>query len=713
MPLIIEQNNSNNNNSTTNNININNNHNNTMKNNHNHNHNHNNNSKLISSREIWKNAINTLLTALENILLDKNGMPIKSNSLVVENDTKTVRKMIEGQTSSDSMMEEFESIFGNLSPLKRKREDETNGHKNKSQKISKCLSVKLAKSLSLSSTEDNESNNNNNNNDNDNDNENESLKIENISEMNINNNNINNNNPLSPTLSLSSSSPSNGLNLFQRNIKRCSSRRTFNGKCGGGGGGGFRNPFVSSTTTTTTNNDTLDMDIVITDQQHATTMTTYESQRIQLLRHILSDPLPSDENYLNYWNNVTVTLSDWIELQAQKKNMSLLEFRIQFHERFFQMELSLVKLHNNIPKVYDEIRCSVDMFLLNADWLRCDYCKPFTQIFPQWQTLGRNLENFVQYVEIVEDMKTMVSSEYSQSGDVCLVIQKAKELLEFKKSLYGEILQQNGLTWKRLGFPVSDSWFYTTKQWLHGLAFHCLSIMNNELNKYEPTNIDDTRVAKIMENVTSCIKIIKIIVELIGTSSNKLTLTSLILATSYVEWGLSQIDRMENKVRCVEIRMMHICDNINHILHYLHIIQDADGQDIIFPRENIIINNNNNTNNNNNSNNNNNNNNNNNDNNNNSDDDRNSNISSAENQQNLLIVEKFAVALVEAGLRLCEHITKPKINTVTGPNNFVYMYSEFVVKFVNRTLEYSGLEETAELRMRPLLASLRNMENVN
>ncbi|CAG8518186.1 3143_t:CDS:2 [Diversispora eburnea] len=401
-------------------------------------------------------------------------MPIKSNSSIVENGT--IRKMIEGQTSrSDSMMEEFESIFGNLSPLKRKREDEINGPKNKSQKISKCLSIKLAKN----------------------------------------------------------------------------------------------------------------MDIVITDQQHATmtttATTTYESQRIQLLHHILSDPLPSDENHLNYWNNVTVTLSDWIELQAQKKNMSLLEFQFQFHERFCQMELSLVKLHNNIPKVYDEIRCSVDMFLLNADWLRY--------------------------------MKAMVSSEYSQSGDVCLVIQKAKELLEFKKSLYGEILQQNGLTWRRLGFPVSDSWFSTTKQWLHGLAFHCLSIMNNELNKFEPTNIDDT-------------------LELIGTSNNKFTLTSLILATSYVEWGLSQIDRMENKVRCVEIRMMHI-------------------------------------------------------------------------------FEKFSAALVEAGLRLCEHITKPKINTVTGPNNFVYMYSEFVVKFVNRALEYSGLEEIAELRMRPLLARLIHMWKSN
>lgn len=118
--------------------------------------------------------------------------------------------------------------------------------------------------------------------------------------------------------------------------------------------------------------------------------------------------------------------------------------------------------------------------------------------------MGRNLEDFVQYVEIVEDMKAMVDSEYPQGGDVCLVIQKAKELLEFKKSLYGEILQQNGLNWKGLGFPVSESWFYATKQWLHGLAFHCLSITNNELNRYELTNTDDVRVAKAKYTYATC-----------------------------------------------------------------------------------------------------------------------------------------------------------------------------------------------------------------
>jgi hypothetical protein len=148
-----------------------------------------------------------------------------------------------------------------------------------------------------------------------------------------------------------------------------------------------------------------------------------------------------------------------------------------------------------------------------------------------------------------------------------------------------------------------------------------------------------------------CIKITSQTIQLIGSPNNKLAISSIVLATSYINWGLSQIDKIENKARSAEARLMHICDNINHILHHLRIIQDVDGQDCYLMYSH--------------------------------DDDQRL-YSQFELQQNLKITENFAGSLVEAGLRLCEHITKPKINSVTGPANFLYMYSEFVVKFVNR-----------------------------
>lgn len=561
-----------------------------------------------SSREIWENAINTLLTALENILLDNNGMSIKLGSSEADRRVKTL------SASEPMMLEEFEGSFGSLSPLKRKR-DYDNQRNYKCQKISKSLSSRLARSLSFSEDETND------------DDDGLSNAFTSLNTYEI----------TRSSFSLSS--------LPQRNIKNFTSRL-----------------FDSKRTKKSVNNS-LDMDMTVDNNSSefvdSDTKLIHEPARIQSMRRIISNPDNCN------WN---ITMTDWIELQAQKRNMPLQEFQSQFQERICDMESTLTILHNSIPQAFDDIMSLIDRFLSNAEWLRCDYCKPFIQIFPQWQTLGKNVENIVQYVEIVEDMKATVNSEYPQNKDIGCNLQRFLEVLEFKKSLYGEVLQQSGLSWKAQGFPVEDNWFHAMRQWLFGLVFNCSAIMINEMNKYDRINADDIRTTKIMENIMSCIKITSYTVELTGSPNNELILSSLVLATSYVNLSLSQIDKMESKIRCVEVRMMHICNNINHILHQLLIVQDTYGQDITFT------------------------------------------IDNEEYQQNLKNVENFATALVEVGLRLCEHITKPKTNTVTNPVNFNYIYLDFVMKFINMALEYSGIEEAVEIRMRPLLASLRNME---
>ncbi|CAB4424782.1 unnamed protein product [Rhizophagus irregularis] len=572
----------------------------------------------LTFKKIWENAINTLLTALENILLDESGMPLKLSSTEVDENA-------ERRTNLNSMpVENFEIPYGNLSPLKRKREED-NQRKIKAQKISNSLSSKLARCLSFAEDELNDGESSN---------------------------------TQQSSLDFTFVPSINSSSLSNRNYKHCS-RRIFGGKC-----------IKQSAITSCSTSDMEITDNFMSDLSGGRDKLVHEPARMQMLRRILSHS--SNENY---WD---VSMTDWIKLQAQKKNIPLMDFQTQFQERCHDVETSLNILHNSIPNNYNDIQVLIDRFLLNADWLRCDYCKPFIQIFPQWQTLERNLENIVQYVEIIEDMKATVNSEYPKSENIGSDLKRIQEVLEFKKSLYGEILQQSGLAWKVFGFPIEETWIYAIKQWLFGLAFHCSAMMNNELNKYDQLfSVDDTKIAELMDNVRMCIKITSQIIQLIGSPNNKLTLSSIVLATSYINWGLSQIDKIENKARSAEVRLMHICDNINHILHHLRIIQDVDGQDSY-----MVYNH----------------------------GDNQGLFSQFELQQNLKITENFSGSLVEAGLRLCEHITKPKINSVTGPANFLYMYSEFVVKFVNRVIEYSGMEQLVEQRMRPLLKSLRNME---
>ncbi|CAJ0746573.1 5736_t:CDS:2, partial [Entrophospora sp. SA101] len=141
------------------------------------------------------------------------------------------------------------------------------------------------------------------------------------------------------------------------------------------------------------------------------------------------------------------------------------DFQMQFQQRINDMETSLFVLHNSLPRCYNEILHLTDRFLINADWIRCDYFKPFIQMFPQWSTLGKGFENIVQYVEIVEDMKITVESEFPQlSEDISSNLNQIQEVLEFKRSLYGDVIKQSGLSWKALGFPIDENWSNSTKQ---------------------------------------------------------------------------------------------------------------------------------------------------------------------------------------------------------------------------------------------------------
>nr|CAG8544843.1 15299_t:CDS:2 [Entrophospora candida] len=460
----------------------------------------------LSFRKIRENAINTLLTAMENILLDETGMPWKLIGAKLDdfNDHKFKNK----SSTSSVIQDDLGMSLSCLSSLKRKCEDE-NQQNFKSLKVSNSLSLKLAR-----------------------------------------------------------------IHLLHNK------------------------------------NTTLDMD-VITDNNHnhnyhsdhEDNKLIHEPARLQLLRRIISYHNDNDHES-NWCRSSTRTTTNWFELQAIKKNMTIQDFQMQFQQRINDMETSLFVLHNSLPRCYNEILHLTDRFLINADWIRCDYFKPFIQMFPQWSTLGKGFENIVQYVEIVEDMKITVESEFPQlSEDISSNLNQIQEVLEFKRSLYGDVIKQSGLSWKALGFPIDENWSNSTKQWLLGLAFH---------------------FTKVMEDIMNSIKIIGNAVELVGSTNTKLLLSSIMLATSYVNFGLSQIDKMENFEK-----------------NYLKII------------------------------------------------------------------ENFASALVETGLKLCEHITRPKTNTITGSENFVYMYSEFVLKFVSRVIEYFGTEKEFEIRMHPLLASLK------
>ncbi|CAG8568438.1 2104_t:CDS:2 [Ambispora gerdemannii] len=555
---------------------------------------------LLTS-EIWSNAINTLLTALENIFLDENGMPLRPRDSDASMDSVLRSRRL---SISNQMAEEMPYIT--LTPLKRKQSMEEDERIVKSQRCSLDLSSQLARVLRISDN---------------------SCEVANdeSSKTDI---------PMSTSSSFITHRP---VKSYPRLIHKY--RRSSN---------------VST--------EIIDVEMIdsaiepIDDHDQVTERPENIPERIKMYHKIVSHV-----NEGIWASSLSFNMSNWFEIQARKRGMTTEQFDKEFHERVLELKSALSLLQQRIPHDYHEILAVIDRFLINADWLRNDYSVTFMQMFPKWYGMARNMEDIVQYVEIVEDMKASTKLEFPQTEDLKSDLEKAQEIMHTKKYLYGDVLLESGLRWRVRGYPAQDSLIDRTKRWLFDWNSRFSSIIHINLNKYNESAVDDPRLVQLMTNIMLFLKISKQTVELTGMLNDKLSLSSIYLATHYVHWALSQIDKLEHKVvRSFEVKIMHICENINLILHYLRIIQNTD-MDKPIPHNHVKV------------------------------------------------IEDFIAVMVEAGLRLCEHVIKPNTNLTIGAENFGYIYSEFVMKFVNKLIEYAGYEQKAEARMRVLINTLRNM----
>src|SRR4051794_19832112 len=99
-------------------------------------------------------------------------------------------------------------------------------------------------------------------------------------------------------------------------------------------------------------------------------------------------------------------------------------------------------------------------------------------------------------------MKALVSSTFHRSEDLASDLQRMQCMLDSKRSLYGDILVQNGLCWKVVGLPVQEDLIAATKEWLYGLCLGFLAEVNVELGRLPNFVVTtyvgtDTRVRKV------------------------------------------------------------------------------------------------------------------------------------------------------------------------------------------------------------------------
>ncbi|KAK3845297.1 MAG: hypothetical protein J3R72DRAFT_487866 [Linnemannia gamsii] len=121
--------------------------------------------------------------------------------------------------------------------------------------------------------------------------------------------------------------------------------------------------------------------------------------------------------------------------------------------------------------VYNTIQVTVDAILENAQWL----CGPefemgINRICSEWPTHERSVEQIVHYVQVVESMRETLSGRFQHPGDLAEDLTRSQEVIDYQRTLFGETLRNHGLEWRALGLPPMEDLIQGTQDWVLNMA---------------------------------------------------------------------------------------------------------------------------------------------------------------------------------------------------------------------------------------------------
>ncbi|CAO3564643.1 unnamed protein product [Mortierella alpina] len=121
--------------------------------------------------------------------------------------------------------------------------------------------------------------------------------------------------------------------------------------------------------------------------------------------------------------------------------------------------------------IYNNIQTAVDVMLESAHWL-CgpDFEMGINRICPQWSIHEGSVEHIVHYVQVVESMRETLSGRFQHPQDLLEDLTRSQEVIDYQRTLFGETLRSHGLEWKALGLPPMEGLIQETQDWILNLA---------------------------------------------------------------------------------------------------------------------------------------------------------------------------------------------------------------------------------------------------
>ncbi|KAI1319078.1 hypothetical protein EDD11_004967 [Mortierella claussenii] len=171
--------------------------------------------------------------------------------------------------------------------------------------------------------------------------------------------------------------------------------------------------------------------------------------------------------------------------QTQSLNSALLSLGDGFPKAMHHSSLSSQynQSRNQEIAIYTTIQQTVDIVLETARWL-CgpDFEMAINRICPQWSAHEGSLEQIVHYVQVVESMRETLSGQFQHPHDLAEDLIRSQEVIDYQRTIFGETLRNNGLEWRALGLPAMEELIQKTQDWILNLAKMLTIKIRSEVN---------------------------------------------------------------------------------------------------------------------------------------------------------------------------------------------------------------------------------------
>ncbi|KAF8950856.1 hypothetical protein BGZ46_004310, partial [Entomortierella lignicola] len=232
--------------------------------------------------------------------------------------------------------------------------------------------------------------------------------------------------------------------------------------------------------------------------------------------------------------------------------------------------------------VYNSIQATADAILEHAQWL-CgpDFEMGINRICPQWSMHEGSIEQIVHYVQFVESMRETLSGRFQHPQELSEDLTRSQEIIDYQRTLFGETLRNHGLEWRALGLPAMDELIHRTQDWILNLAKLLTVKVRAEVNlalegaSHHRTTSDQSgmdimdddeevltmgrSVGDVMDLVLQGALLSRSCLELAGKSCSSLVTAWMELTSQYCTYALAK--RKEhvlktNKAPCNQIRRL-------------------------------------------------------------------------------------------------------------------------------------------------------------